>query len=273
MDAIIKLSKSALFEMVMASFEAYAVKHQGSRDLSVETFAHLWGKYTARAGILKCSINHVSVETSAKRKRSGVETKKLSLDIKRDIAQLFNNNSPSDYSYIGTFHSHPYLKSEGVNAAAIRRHKLYNPSEGDHISEFDDYFIVRNKRFSVALIITIFAMDRSDDRLDDSKSDDVFEFSMGNVKLWVKAQCFEHKERNELTEDDLNAFEKFELVVDMLKKYEFDAVIPIPIDTTLECDFLDNFHHMFESFGRVNFSSDKDETYRDANIAERRWFR
>jgi hypothetical protein len=293
MTAVINVSKSALFEMVMAAFEAYAVKHQGSKELTVETFAHLWGKHSYRSGVLKCSVNHVSVETSAKRKRGSVETKFLSLQIKRDVAQIFNDSTPSDYSYIGSFHSHPYLKreisesntiastkhdDEQTTAADIRRYKLFDPSHDDHKCEIGEYFTIGKKHFSVALIITIFAMDKSDDRLDQALAEDVFEFSMGNVKLWLKTQVFEHKTLSSLTISDKDAFGKFGLGKDSskvtLSQFEPDELVPIPIESQLECEFLSNHNYLFKSFGRINLQPEESkDTYRDAKSAEKRWFR
>lgn len=294
MTAIIKVSKSALFEMVMAAFEAYTVKHHGSKELTVETFAHLWGKYSYRSGVLKCSVNHVSVETSAKRKRSSVESKFLSLKIKRDIAQIFNDSAPSDYSYIGSFHSHPYLRreisehtaieskndinQEQTTAAEIRRYKYFDLSHDDHKCEIGEYFTIGKKHFSVALIITILAMDKSDDRLDQALSEDVFEFSMGNVKLWLKTQAFEHRTLSSLTTSEKDAFGKFGLGRDSsnvtLSQFGPDELVPVPIKSQLECEFLSNHSYLCQSFGRINLQSEENkETYKDAKSAEKRWFR
>lgn len=43
MPATITVSKSAIFELIMAGLEAYAVEHDANEDLAIETGAHLWG--------------------------------------------------------------------------------------------------------------------------------------------------------------------------------------------------------------------------------------
>lgn len=279
MNANVEISKSALFELVMAAFEAYAVKHQGVSKLTVETAAHLWGKYSYRSGVLKCAVKHVSVETSAVRRPDGVDFQHLSLEIKKDIAEIFNNSIPHEYNYVGTFHSHPYVKGKDgpISAKVIRTERLFDLSKADHKAEIGTHSNAGRKKFSVALIITIFAMDKADDRLDTSFSSDVFEFSMGNVKLWLKAQAFEHKDMRLLTDEDEMAFEQYGLLLgDYNLSVEKTSVgtkyLPVPITTTLKCEFLSDNRFLFQSFGRLDLS-EVGEGYKNAKKAEKRWFK
>jgi hypothetical protein len=128
MTATVNVSKSALFEMVMAAFEAYAVKHDGKNIVSLETHAQLWGK-TNKTHPFKCSIEHFSVDSSAKQERGSVDPVPLSLEIKKDIAQAFGEG----YSHLGTFHTHPWLRGEKLgkdlkieNTQTLRKYELMN---------------------------------------------------------------------------------------------------------------------------------------------------
>ncbi len=105
--ATISISKSAIFELIMAALEAYAIKHDRESKVAIETFAHLWGSHNKRLPF-KCNVEHISVETSAKRRRDSVSTQYISLDLKKDIARVFGEG----YNHLGNFHTHPYFKDE-----------------------------------------------------------------------------------------------------------------------------------------------------------------
>lgn len=260
------VSKSALFEMVMAAVEAYAVKHDKQKTFSLETSAHLWGSINKKAPF-KCTVNHVSVETSAKRTTGSVASMIESLNIKKDIARVFGEG----HDYIGSFHSHPYMKDaddlEGPNC--IRKYKCYHLSSGDHECEINDpQLTVGKKEYSVALVMTVFAMDRANDQKDGYVSINIHEFSLGNLKLWLKAQVFEHKKIEDLSDDDIKQFESLKL---KYSDYEGYDVLPIPVDTNLECDFLSGLGTYLKEFGRVNADL-KNTEYRNSQLAENRWF-
>jgi hypothetical protein len=274
MTATVIVSKSALFEMVMAAFEAYAIKHDGKKIVSLETHAQLWGK-TNKTHPFKCSIEHFSVDSSSKQERGCVTPEPLSLEIKKDIAQAFGEG----YSHLGTFHTHPWLRGEvcGKDSAGkkikvestndIRKYDLFNFSNGDHNCEVDEPTIwVGEKKYSVALVMTIHAAKKADNTKDGGIDDNPVEFSLGNVKLWLKAQVYEHKITGTLTDADRKS-----LNIYRLKEYEdFKAdapTMPIPIDTDLECDA----DFLFEKFGRLKISSRK-ATYENSKTADKRWF-
>ncbi|MFT5298434.1 MAG: hypothetical protein ACI9YH_004482 [Colwellia sp.] len=264
MSAVIKVSKSALFEMVMAAFEAYAVKHDGKDIVSLETHAELWGK-TNKNHPLKCSIEHVSVDTSAERNQGSVRIDPVALEIKKDIASVFGEG----FEHIGTFHSHPYLKYDEVDDANfIRKKKYYNFSGSDHECEFSNFAInIGNKHYSIALVMTIHATEKSDDRKDEKIESNLFEFSLGNVKLWLKAQAYEHKLIDDISYDDEVAFGMYKL--DYNDHFEVQKTLPIPVETELECEFLDNIEYYLKGFGRLDIDSD-DATYQKANSSEKR---
>ncbi|WP_041054673.1 hypothetical protein [Vibrio owensii] len=262
MTATISVSKSAMFELIMAGLEAYAVKHQCSKNISVETAAHLWG-YVNKTHPFKCTINHVSVETSAKRKRSSVEFNSQSLLIKKDIAKVFGDQ----YQYIGTAHSHPYLREESVDAEKIRRNKWYRLSGADHKCEAEYPEIeVAGKSYSVALVLTVHSMLKANDRKDGTCfHEPLVEFSLGNIKCWLYGRVFEHKLKSSLIGEERQSFEFYELP---LSKFHNDDMVPVPIETVLESEvFIDT---LCKDFGRLTFS-EKESEYDVAAVVERRW--
>ncbi|OLQ85661.1 hypothetical protein BIY21_18950 [Vibrio ponticus] len=262
MTATISVSKSAIFELIMAGIEAYAVKHQGSKQISVETAAHLWG-YVNKTHPFKCTINHVSVETSAKRTRSSVAFNSKSLLIKKDIAKVFGEQ----YQYIGTAHSHPYLRKEVNDAAEIRKNSLYQLSEPDHRCEIGYPEIeVSGKLYSVALILTVHSMLKANDKKDGRHFDKpLTEFSLGNIKFWLYGRVFQHKTKASLSNEEKLSCGRYGLDI---SKYSDNQLIAIPIDTALDSDvFIDT---LCSDFGRLKFT-DNDSEYNLAELAEGRW--
>ncbi|MCL1078622.1 hypothetical protein D5R81_11980 [Parashewanella spongiae] len=266
MTAIVKVSKSALFEMVMAAFEAYGVKHDGKDIVAIETHAHLWGKVN-KTHPFKCSIEHVSVDTSAAQDRCSVAPEPLSLEIKKDIASVFGEG----YQHIGSFHTHPYLKKIEIKSSnELRKRKFYNFTDGDHQCELGNPTIeIGKKQYSVALVMTIHATDKSDDRKDGEIESNLFEFSLGNIKLWLKARVYEHKAVDDISVEDELAFNMYGL--DFNKHFKVGELLPIPVETKLECNFLTDFGFYLKEFGRLDINSN-DADYRSKDIAEKRWF-
>lgn len=262
MPATITVSKSAIFELIMAGLEAYAVEHDANEDLAIETGAHLWG-YINKTQPFKCRIDHVSVETSAERKRSSVAFAPKSLQIKKDIASVFGDQ----YQYIGTAHSHPYLREDAVDASVIRNSKLYELSKADHKCEVGFPEIeVAGKLYSVALILTVHSMLRANDRKDGTFfGEPLVEFSLGNIKFWLYGRVFEHKSKNSLSDDELLSFERYNLEIE---DFSDDETLPIPKSTVLESSIA--WDALCSDFGRLKFK-DSDSEYNLAEVAERRW--
>ncbi|MBB1398080.1 hypothetical protein [Pseudoalteromonas sp. SG44-8] len=274
MSATIKVNKSALFEMVLAAFEAYAVKHQEQKSVSIETFAHLWGTIN-KSHPFKCTIEHVSVETSANRDSGSVSPVMSSLEIKKDVAQAFGFG----YSYIGSFHTHPWLRDEVYgedfygeklrlnNTNTIRKRKFYNFSDSDHIAEVDNPEIrIANKNYSVALVLTIHAAEKADDRKDGRIDSSLVEFSLGNVKMWLKAQVFEHKKTDELSDEDKKNLD----IYDLTHHNNFNSnseTMPIPVNTFLDCEA--SFY--LKKFGRLSIN-ESSSNYSNSELSEKRWF-
>jgi hypothetical protein len=263
MKSRVIVSKSALFEMLLAGVEAYTIKHDKHFTVAIETYAHLWGKINS-SGAFKCEIDHVSVETSAAKTRGDVTAKDESLSLKKDIAKIFKGG----FQYIGTFHSHPYVIPNEVRAASdIRKERLFEFSDGDHESEISCPEIYHNSgEYSVALVMTICAVKKANDIKDGEVDESAFEFSLGNFKFWLKAQVYQHLPTSSLNAKEIKAFEKYKL------KFEeqLSETLPVPIDTFLECEMLANFGFYKEDFGRIEMTTRK-AIYKNINDSEIRF--
>ncbi|WP_191603755.1 hypothetical protein [Marinomonas algicola] len=267
----VNISKEALFDMILAGLEAYSIKHDGQDIVAIETFAHMWGRVNKNLPF-KCYVDHLTPETSATRTRGSVAAFEISLELKKDIAAVFGKG----FEYIGTMHSHPYLKieeEEGIvyeyDAKSIRKKKFYQCSDGDHESEFTSSTVTVGKReYSVAIILTVHAMDRARDELDGVIDEQVFEFSLGNLKMWLFAQVFEHVHNDDLTDQDAFEFGKFKLDIN---EFEDEFTFPIPVSTQLNCEALGTSGFLFEGFGRLKIS-DKDSLYTNKRQAEKRFW-
>ena len=162
--------------------------------------------------------------------------------------------------------SYGWKKIEGPES--IRKDKLYNFTDSDHRCEVDSPEIMIGKnKFSVALVMTVHSMDRANDKKDGELSTNVQEFSLGNIKFWLTARVFEHKLLEHCSESECEAFESYGLDIS-----EVDgALLPIPIDTELECEALQYLDLYLKEFGRLS-AEEKGANYRNKNIAETRWF-
>ena len=269
MKATIKLTNSAFFSLLLEGLEAYAIKHQGKKDVAIETHAQLWGSFNKRLPF-SCEIKHISVDSSANKKRGSVSVAASVLDLKKDIARVFGDG----YKHLGTFHTHPWvLGEENISSPSdIRRGRLFNFSPEDHICECDDPTITIGKNeFSIALVMTIFAGKKADDRKDSRLDDSLFEFSLGNIKIWLKAQIYQHKSESSLSPEEKKQSNIYGLLdLPSYKKQKYES-LPVPVPTRLELTYLDEYGPLFQDFGRLTFN-DGDAEYRTARDAEKRWF-
>ena len=271
MSAVINVSDSALFGLLLEGLEAYSIKHDNKYIVALETHAQLWGE-TNKSLPFKCHVNHISVDSSAVKSRGEVAPSALSLEMKKDIAHMFGG----DYQHLGSFHTHPWLIGEKFgnevvsNANFIRKKKLYDFSNGDHACEIGSPIIqVKNIDFSIALVMTIFTAEKADDRKDGEVTSDLYEFSLGNIKVWLKAQVYEHKAIESLVDIDIKALEIYDLYIDDLLENKQIISLPVPVKTTIVSPFFDNLDYYLKKFGRLNITSRK-SYYSTAREAEKR---
>lgn len=266
MTATINISNSAFFSLLQEGIEAYSFKFEHKEEITVEKHADLFGSANKRLPF-KCNIEHISVSSTAERTRDSVTTYRKVLNLKKDIANMFGD----DYRYLGTFHTHPWVPEEIGNAKTLREEELHNFSYGDYVSEVDKPCIqVGKNSFSVALVMTILSTKKADDRKDGIVDSNLFEFSLGNLKIWFRAQVYQYVDFEKLTQEELELLKNQYPSKDIENDIK-DQLVPIPIDTQVDCDFLDNFGFHLEKFGRLSFDQSEPK-YRTADEADQRWF-
>ncbi len=119
-------------------------------------------------------------------------------------------------------HSHPYLAHE--MAIEEVRKRGFNFSKGDlevFSDAIDEYEV--GKGYHLEVLLTIKEMERANTVTDGRTHDNVFEFSVGNCKCFLRAQVLSKNENKELQYDD----------------------------TELVCDYLESNSHLDAEFGRI----------------------
>ena len=262
MKVNVNVSNDVLFLMVNEALESYAIKHDKNHIVAIESHAQLWGSFTLDKH-LNCDIKHFSVDSSASKKRGSVLPKEESLALKKDIAHVFGEG----FEHLGSFHTHPYINSEVENAKELRKAKLYDFSDGDYQCEIENpIFEVDGKQFSLAIVMTMFAGKKADDRSDGYVKENIREFSLGNIKLWLNVQVYEHKYNEDITEDE---WDLIDTVVPLEIVENGCGLIPVPVKTELNSKFLKNLDHYLKKFGRLEITSRK-ARYTTADVAETR---
>lgn len=275
MKANVVISDSAFFELLMSGLEAYAVPHGNNH--SVETYAHIWGEISKPRSMM-FSVDHVSVDTSATRNREYVSSLLSSYELKSDISKIFRHG----YSHLGSFHTHPWVcgelmdpedpKSAVLKPEDIRKNDLYCMSKDDYLAEFGRYTEFSGSAYSVSLIMTIFSMQIANSRKYESASENRFEFSLGNIKIWINAQVFEHVRTESLSPGQREA-------INTLGNNFSDTRVngseltPVPLNTKLKCGALDKHDAYLKGFGRLLKTNEGNWLYSPASESERRWFK
>lgn len=191
----IKMSEDALIQLVLNGLEAFTILHPGKikSKTRLETYGLLWGHQISlpnNNGILY-SIETVSIDTSAERKRSSCMPNDSALSLKRDIMTSFW----PQYDFLGDFHTHPYLDHNKV-----KENKYYDFSKVDYesLENYSDYWMMHNYR--VGLVLTIAMLKKKSSKLPCYLQNNTIEFTLGNYRLWIKGylatyNCEEEKEK------------------------------------------------------------------------------
>ena len=108
-DITIHVSDSSLMHLLLAGLEAYKMRvrrgSEANRKLPLETGGLLWGFIKDGVGGMDhISVEHVSVDTAAKKETDSVSLSKHSTLVKRRIIE----DRWPNLSLIGDFHTHPY---------------------------------------------------------------------------------------------------------------------------------------------------------------------
>lgn len=216
MEHHIHLSKPVVAQLLLNGFEAFVVQHQGQLRSGIELHASVYGKVKRGKEKTKYKVEFISVDTTADMNGGFVESNDETQYLKEHLAEQMG------FERIGRLHTHPYLAHEG-NMVFMRTEGC-DFSHGD-IKLFTSELNTNNKPYLVELLLAIKQNQRQNIRRDGFLGDarNVFEFSVGNCKCFLRAQAFSLDENGEL----------------------------VPEETFLQDEYLQEFEHWFAEFGRV----------------------
>lgn len=182
------IKDDALFQMVTAGLEAYCIRHPGKRSTGIECFGRLWGSYTENARSSSLIVKSMTVDTSARMNNGWTENNQDTQALKMQVAELFAHR----FQYLGDFHTHPYQQNEKnsrLTAQELRKQELFRFSDGDVENSLLSLPIEGSDRM-LSIVLTLFRMSRVNTELDGRIDENTLEFSVGNVKCWLRAQVY-----------------------------------------------------------------------------------
>jgi hypothetical protein len=175
---IVRISETALIQMCASGLEAYVVPHETKEGNKrrIETIGLLWGHENRLPNLRTFySVELVTIDTSAIRRKNFCEQKDSSLKLKRDLMTSFW----PQYDFLGDFHTHP---EEDHNI--VIREKRYEFSKEDCADVSNDRGWVGHN-YRVGVVLTIAQMQRRSWSLTFPDVGTVC-FTLGNFKLWLK---------------------------------------------------------------------------------------
>ncbi|MFM5517522.1 hypothetical protein ACKKBH_07355 [Aeromonas dhakensis] len=216
MEHHIHLSKQVVAQLLLNGFEAFVVQHQGQLRSGIELHASVFG--TVKRGKEKTTykVEFISVDTTAIMQAGSVTPKEDTQYLKKHIAEQMG------YERIGNLHTHPYLTHEGDMDFMRTIGCDFSPAD---LAIVEDSLKEENEEFLVEFLLSIKQNQRKnlvrDGFLDDTRN--VFEFSVGNCKCFLRAQVF-----------------------------SLDGNGRLVLETTYLLDnYLQEFGHFFADFGRI----------------------
>jgi len=201
----VAIADDALFQMITAGLEAYCIKHPYKRETGIECMGQLWGKYTRTARTSKLLVTGLTIDTSARMNRSWALDDDSTQDLKMTVAQLFEHR----LTYLGDFHSHPYVESELSNAQMLRKGRNHDFSDADVVKSYSR-IPIEETSLMVSVVMTFYRMKRVNIERDGRIDHNTLEFSIGNIKCWLHALVYnveqQQPEATFLTADFLESF-------------------------------------------------------------------
>lgn len=217
MKHVVEISKSALTQMLLSGFEGFVIKHGKNKRAGVEFHASLFGDIELRTNSWTHKIFFISPATSAEMLSGSVSYSREVSDLKEHLSEQLG------YYHLGKMHSHPYLRHEmGIDDVRTMGSD-FSEADLNYVSDEIDLY-ERGHGYHLEVLLTIKHMYRESKKQDGRKADNVFEFSVGNCKCFLRAQVFSKNKECELVWDE----------------------------TELKCDFLDSDLHLDAEFGRIN---------------------
>ena len=218
MKHIVKISKQAFAQIILSGFEAFIIKHRDYKTSGIEFHAGLFGdiQINDSKSLWTHSVEFISASTSANMASGQVEFLPEAIDLKDDMAEQMG------YYLLGTMHSHPYMRHEMSLDDVRKKGSDYSQSDLNLFSWWIDRY-EPGRGYHLELLLTIKHIEKTNTQKDGRSEINLFEFSVGNCKCFLRAQIFTKN-----THDQLNWAE-----------------------TELVCEYLDDGRHLEAAFGRI----------------------
>ena len=217
MKHTVEVTQLALTQMLLNGFEAFVIKHGNNKRSGIEFHASVYGDVELNDEEDECRsiVKFVSVDTSAKMASGYVETKDEAEDLKEQLAEQMG------VYRLGNMHSHPYLLTEMTLDEVRKRGCVF--SKGDRACFLEQLERYDEGAYILEFVLTIKQLEKQNSARDGRIDDNLFEFSVGNCKCFLRAQAFTKDETGALVEES----------------------------TKLVCEYLEDFSHLNADFGRV----------------------
>ncbi|MGV2705429.1 UNVERIFIED_CONTAM: hypothetical protein MT382_18780 [Aeromonas salmonicida] len=216
MEHHIHLSKPVVAQLLLNGFEAFVVQHQGQLRSGIELHAAVFGKVKRGKEKTKYKVEFISVDTTANMQAGSVTSKDETQYLKEHLAEQMG------FERIGSLHTHPYLAHEGDMDFMRTVGCKFSPADLNCVTS--DLADVQNGTL-VEFLLAIKQNQRQNMKRDGFLGDanNVFEFSVGNCKCFLRAQAFSLDDNGKL----------------------------VPEETFLQDEYFQGFDHIFADFGRV----------------------
>jgi len=230
MKHYVEVSDQALVQIVMNGLEAFVVVHKGRKRSGIEMHGLLVGDKYDTQTTKRYNIDFFSPDTSAVMMPGYCIPQSESESLKNEVAQCF-----SKLEVIGALHTHPYLNTEIKQDDKLD----FMRKTGCHFSDEDiDWFTDKllnnsqeDENYLLEGVLAVFNSKKYNDQRDGPLEENVFEFSVGNLKCFLKMQVFSLDEEGGIHEEE----------------------------TILKCSYLENFKYISGAFdfGRIQIKENK----------------
>ncbi len=216
MEHHIHLSKPVVAQLLLNGFEAFVIQHEGQLRSGIELHASVFGKVKRGKEKTKYKVEFISVDTTANMQAGSVTSKGETQYLKEHLAEQMG------FERIGSLHTHPYLAHEKDMSFMRAVGCEFSPADLNCVAS--DLANVQNGTL-VEFLLAIKQNQRQNIKRDGflGNACNVFEFSVGNCKCFLRAQAFSLDENGEL----------------------------VPEETFLQDEYLQEFEHWFAEVGRV----------------------
>lgn len=212
----VHVTQATIAQLILNGFEAFIVKHKGHKESTIEMWGTLYGHTEEKSTTQHHHIEFISIDTSAKMARDYCISSPETQALKETMANAIG------FKLLGGLHTHPYLDEE-MSLNMVREQGSDFSEEDRKAFQSDLQNQPTEKRSVVQMVLTIRNSLRQNTARDGKIDDNLFEFSIGNAKCFLRAQVFTLDEDGELFEEP----------------------------TILKSDYLSKFGHITGNFGRI----------------------